>query len=117
MLYHGWSKVIPGGGFHGNLMAPLDHWAHFVEGLGLPRWLGYVSALTEFLGGIFLILGFLTRFCAFMVMLNMLVALFRLNIHKGYSGAEYSISLAAMAFLILLTGAGKAALDRRLGLN
>lgn len=117
MVYHGWSKVIPSGGLHGDLMAPLNHWARFVEGLGMPHWLGYASALTEFFGGIFLILGFLTRFCAFLVTLNMLVALFRLNIHKGYAGAEYSIALAAMAFLILLTGPGKAALDRRLGLG
>ena len=98
-------------------MAALNHWAHFVQGLGLPPWLGYVSALTEFLGGIFLILGLLTRFCAFLVTINMLVALVRVNLHKGYSGAEYSIALAAMAFLILVAGPGKAALDRRLGLS
>lgn len=98
-------------------MSAMNHWAHFVQGLGMPLWLGYVSALTEFLGGLFLILGFLTRFCAFLVMINMLVALVRLNIHKGYSGAELPIALVAIAFLLILTGSGKAALDRRLGLS
>ena len=117
MVYHGWSKVIPANGLHGDPMSALNHWAHFVQGLGMPRWLGYVSGLTEFLGGIFLVLGLLTRLCAFLVTINMLVAIFWVNIHKGYAGAEYSIALAAMAFLILTTGPGKAAVDGRLGLS
>jgi putative oxidoreductase len=117
MLYHGWSKVVPASAVHGDPMSALNHWAHFVEGLGMPRWLGYVSALTEFLGGAFLIMGLLSRLAAFLVTVNMLVALLRVNIHKGYAGAEYSIALAAMGLLILLSGPGKAAFDRRLGLN
>lgn len=117
MLYHGWSKVIPAGGLHADPMAALNRWAHSVQALGMPRWLGYVSAFTEFAGGLFLIFGLLTRFCAFLVTINMLVAIFRVNIHRGYADAEYSIALAAMAFLILTTGPGKAALDRRLGLG
>ena len=117
MVYHGWSKVVPAGGLHGNLMAPLDHWAHYVQSLGLPRWLGYVSGLTEFVGGIFLILGLLTRFCALLVTVNLLVAIFCVTIHHGYSGSEYTLALAVMAFLLLVTGPGKAALDRRLGLS
>lgn len=116
MVYHGWAKVVPGSGLHGDPMSALNHWAHFVEGLGLPRWLGYVSALTEFVGGIFLVIGLLTRLCAFLVTINMLVAIFLVNLHKGYSNAEYSVALGVMAFLILTTGPGKAAVDRRLGL-
>ena len=120
MLYHGWPKVIPGTGLRGNHFVALDHFAHYVQTLGLPRWLGYVSAFTEFLGGIFLILGFLTRFCAFLVTLNMIVAVGAVDIHHGYAGAagsEYALALGAMAFLLLTAGSGKAALDRRLGLS
>src|SRR5947209_2649822 len=117
MVYHGYSKVVPAGGFHGDHMSAVNHWAHVVQGMGLPRWLGYVSALTEFVGGIFLILGLLTRFCAFLVTINLLVATLMVNIHRGYSGSEYSVALAAMAFLVLVAGPGKAALDRRLGLT
>jgi putative oxidoreductase len=117
MVFHGYSKVVPAGGLQGDHLSALNHWAHIVQGMGLPRWLGYVSALTEFVGGIFLILGLLTRFCAFLVTVNMLFAIAMVNIHKGYAGAEYSVALAAMAFLVLVAGPGKGALDRRLGLT
>ncbi len=116
MVYNGWPKVVPAGGLHGNHFAALDHFAQFVHQLGLPRWLGFVSAFTEFLGGIFLLLGLLTRLCAFLVTINMAVALATVNIHHGYSGSAYSLALCVMALLLVLTGSGKAALDRRIGL-
>jgi putative oxidoreductase len=117
LVFYSWNKVYPQGGFHhGNYLAPEQHFNDFVAHLGLPRWLGYISTATEFLGGICLLLGLLTRFWAFLATINMLVAIFTVNIHHGYSGSEFSISLAVMAFLLLTTGAGKLALDRRLGL-
>lgn len=117
LLYHGWPKVIPAGGLHGNHVVALDRFAHYVQTLGLPRWLGYVSAFTEFVGGLFLILGLLTRLCAFLVTVNMAVAVATVGIYKGFSGSELALLLGTMAFLLLLTGSGAAALDRRLGLS
>ena len=118
MLYHGWDKVIPAGGFHGhNTFAALDHHSHFVVSLGLPYWLGCVSALTEFVGGILLILGLLTRFTAFMAAGNMLVAILFVNIHHGYSGSEYSLALFAIALMLMFYGAGTMALDRKIGFS
>ena len=117
MLYHGWDKVVPNGGFHGhNIFAALDHHARFVVSLGLPYWLGCLSALAEFVGGILLILGLLTRFAAFMVAANMLVAILFVNIHHAYSGSQYSVALFAIAIMLLFYGAGKMALDRKIGL-
>ena len=117
MLYNGWDKVIPAGGFHGhNTFAAIDHHAHYVVSLGLPYWLGCLSALTEFLGGALLILGLLTRFAAFLVATNMLVAILFVNIHHGYTGSQYSLALFVIALMLLFFGPGKAALDRRLGL-
>ena len=115
MLYHGWNKVHPAN--WGRPFTGLDHNAHFIGSLGMPGWLGYVSALTEFLGGICLLLGFLTRCFAFLVAINMLVAIFAVTIHKGYAGAELSIELAVMAIVLLSTGPGKGSLDRRFGLS
>ena len=116
MLYHGWPKVIPAGGpFHHHPTAAIDHYTHFVSGLGLPPWLGYVSALTEFIGGALLILGFFTRFAAFMVTINMAVAIIFVDMHHGYVASEYAIALLAMAVLTLLTGAGAIAMDRKIG--
>jgi putative oxidoreductase len=115
MLYHGWNKIRPANWSHP--FSGLEHNAHFIGSLGLPNWLGYVSAFTEFLGGICLLLGFFTRLFAFLVAINMLVAIFAVTIHKGYLGSELSIELAVMALVLLVTGPGKAALDRRIGLS
>ncbi|HMF65893.1 MAG TPA: DoxX family protein [Edaphobacter sp.] len=117
MLFHGYSKVIPSGGFHGsNTFSALAHHSHYVASLGLPYWLGYVSALTEFFGGLLILLGFLTRFAAFMIACDMLVALITVNRHHGYSGSEYTLALLVIAIMLLFYGAGTLALDRRIGL-
>jgi putative oxidoreductase len=116
MVYHGYDKVIPAGGFHAHALSALQHHSHYVASLGMPYWLGYVSALTEFVGGIFLILGFLTRFASFMVAVNMFFAILLVNRHHGYGGSEYALALFVMAMMLTFCGAGAFALDRRLGL-
>ncbi len=117
MLYNGWDKVVPHGGFHGNnTFAAIEHWNAFVLQLGLPAWLGTLSALTEFLGGIFLLLGLLTRPTAAFVAVNMLVAIWKVNIHHGYTGSQYSVALVAIAIAVLCFGPGSLAVDDRIGL-
>ena len=118
MIYHGYSKVIPAGGFHGgNTFSALERHSHYVASLGLPYWMGIVSALTEFIGGILLVLGLLTRFAALLVAINMLVALLMVNRHHGYAGSEYSLALFALATMLLFFGAGACALDHKFGLS
>ena len=118
MVYHGYSKVVPAGGFHrGNTFSALEHHAHFVSTLGLPYWLGYISALTEFLGGLLVIFGLLTRFAAFMIACNMTIALVMVNRHHGYSGSEYTLALLVIALMLLFYGAGIYAADRKFGLS
>ena len=65
MAVHGYHKVLPSSALH--------HYAHYVTTLGLPYWLGYVSAYTEFIGGILLIIGLLTRLTAALIAINLLV--------------------------------------------
>ncbi len=118
MVYSGYNKVIPAGGFHGgNTFSALDHYGHYIVSLGLPYWLGYVSAFTEFIGGILILLGLMTRFAAFMIAGNMLIALLWVNRHHGYSGSEYSLALLVIALMLLFTGAGAVALDRKIGFS
>ena len=118
MVVNGYRKVVPSGGFHnGNTFAALQQYAHNIATLGIPHWFGYVSAFTEFAGGMFLILGLLTRFFAILVAINMLVAIAAVDIHQGYPGAEYSLALAAIALMLLVSGPGKAALDRKIGFS
>jgi putative oxidoreductase len=115
MIYHGYSKVIPAHG--GNLFAALEHHSRFVASLGLPAWLGIVSALTEFLGGILVLLGLFTRFAAFLITINMLVAVVMVNRHHGYAGSEYSLALLVIALMLFFYGSGSCALDRKLGFS
>lgn len=117
MVYNGWEKVVPSGAVtHGSLLRAMDHYSHYIASLGMPYWLGYVSACTEFFGGMFLVVGLLTRFVAFLVAVNMLVALAMVNVRHGYAGSEYSLALFAIAVMLLLAGPGRPSLDRRMGL-
>jgi putative oxidoreductase len=118
MIYHGYSKVIPAGGFHGgNTFSALERHSHYVASLGLPYWMGILSALTEFFGGVLLVLGLLTRFAAFLVAVNMLFAVVMVNRHHGYAGSEYSLALFALALMLFFFGAGACALERKFGLS
>lgn len=107
MVAHGSHKVF--GGLH--------HHAQFVASLGLPSWLGYVSAFTEFLGGILILAGFFTRAAAFAICINLCVAVAKVHWHNGLMGApdrpgyEFPLSLAALAFTLIFFGAGPIALD------
>ena len=104
MVVHGYHKVF--GGLH--------HHAQFVAGLGIPAWLGYVSSFAEFLGGILLIIGFLSRFAAVAVCIDMCVAIAKVHWHNGLTGQggfEFPLSLAAIAFALVFTGAGQISVD------
>jgi putative oxidoreductase len=109
MSVHGYEKVVP----HGALL----QFVHYVTTLHMPYWLGYVSAWTEFAGGILLILGLLTRFAAFMVAINMYVALVTVGIHQGFGIYNYIFALASIATMLIFCGSGALSLDRRFGIS
>jgi putative oxidoreductase len=109
MAIHGYQKTIPHGA--------LNHYVHYIASLGIPYWLGYVSAFTELIGGSLLIIGFLTRLSAAFVAVNMLVALFFVGIHQGAGVYNYILALAALAIMLTFYGAGALAVDRRLGFS
>ena len=116
MIYHGYGKVVPGN-LHGNVMAPMEHFSGFVAQMGVPRWLGYASALTEFVGGVLILIGLLTRFAAFLITINMTFAILLVTRHHGYAGSEYPLALMVVALMLLFYGAGTLALDRKIGLS
>jgi len=105
MIGHGYSKV-----FHGGLG---QHVAR-VSSLGLPGWLAYLSAFTEFFGGIFLIAGFLTRCVGVAMMIDMFVAIWKIHWKNGMfgkGGYELTLTLATIAFALVFLGAGPIAID------
>ena len=109
MIVHGYQKV--------STHAALHHFVHYVVTLGLPYWLGYVSAFTEFVGGIMVVMGLLTRFVSALIAINMLVGLFTVGIHQGFGTYNYIADLAAIAMMLCFYGAGAVALDRKIGLS
>lgn len=107
MLTHGSHKVF--GGLH--------HHAQVVAGLGLPAWLGYVSAFTEFIGGLLLLAGLFTRAAAFAVFIDLFVAIWKVHLHNGligspdHPGYELALAAAALAFGLIFLGGGPIAID------
>lgn len=112
MLVHGWHKIFPRGSLYG--------FTQWVGHLGLPAWLGYVSAFTEFFGGALLILGLLVPVAALGMAIDMVVAIVRVHLHHGImgpQGMELPLALFALALLIFFSGSGHLAVDARLGVG
>lgn len=110
MAVHGWHKIFPRGSLY--------NFAQSVAHMGMPYWLGYVAAFTEFFGGALLILGLLIPIAALGVAIDMAVAVIKVHLHHGLTGPmgfEFPLSLFALALLILASGSGHLAVDSRLG--
>src|SRR5437763_3795143 len=74
MFAHGAQKMLGwfgGAGFNGTM--------GFFGQIGIPGVFAFLAIAAEFFGGLGLIFGFLTRIAAFGVMMNMLVAIFKVH--------------------------------------
>jgi putative oxidoreductase len=104
MVGHGYQKVF--GGLH--------HHVQFVTSLGLPAWSAYLSAFTEFFGGLLVLIGLFTRIAALGIFIDLSVAILKVHLHKGMMGPggyEFPMALAALAFGLIFLGAGQIAFD------
>ncbi|HET6512652.1 MAG TPA: DoxX family protein [Candidatus Kapabacteria bacterium] len=87
-----------------------------VAGMGqkFPEILVYAAAFSEFLGGLFLIIGLLTRPAAVFVATTMFVASMQ-HVAGGFfaanKGMEFPLTLAMMAVAVLFFGPGKYSID------
>ncbi len=109
MIVHGYEKV--------ETHTALHRFVHYVVTLGLPYWLGYISAFTEFVGGILVTLGLFTRLVSALIAINMLVAFFTVGIHQGFGIYNYIAELAAIAIMLLFYGSGALSIDRKIGFS
>ena len=102
--YHGFSKIFGG---------HMDKFIHSVAKMGfaMPEVFAWMAALSEFLGGIMLILGFRTRVAAFFIFVTMSVAIFLHHTHDPLAQKELAIAYWAMAGALVLTGGGKYGLE------
>jgi putative oxidoreductase len=99
MVAHGYQKVF--GGFH--------HHMDLVGSLGLPSKLAYLSAGTEFFGGISIGLGLLPRFFSLAFLIEMGVAIWKVHFKSGLTGPngfELPLALSAIALALLCFGGG-----------
>ena len=115
MFAHGAQKVLgsfggPGfNAFINNPQAPF--------GFMRPAWLWWaLAAFSEFLGGILIVFGFLTRVGAFFVLCTMITAVFAVHWPGFFAprGIEYPLALGAMSIALLISGGGMASVDMAL---
>src|SRR5690625_7914843 len=82
-----------------------------MNSLGISTFLAYVASFWEFLGGIFIILGFLTRFWSAGLVIHMLVAIFTVPFSAGFfasdGGCEFNMTLLSIALSLVFLGVGK----------
>jgi putative oxidoreductase len=112
LMFHGSQKLF--GWFEGHGMAGFVEGIEKMEVIPMPQVSAYVSAGTEFFGGLLLLFGFLTRLVAIPAAFNMYVA--AIVVHgSAFSladgGMEYALTLAVVATALIFTGAGRFSVD------
>jgi len=115
---HGAQKALGwfgGYGFSGTM-------GFFTQAMHIPAPLAFLAICAEFLGGIGLIVGLLSRVAAFGIACNMLVAVVMVHRHFGLfanwfgnqkgEGMEYHLLALAIALAIMVKGSGAFSIDR-----
>jgi putative oxidoreductase len=116
-LPHGYAKVFGTGG-------PAA-FAHDMAGFGLPVFLGYVAAYSEFFGALLLLAGLLTRLDAILLGGTMFVATFVVSLpdalrdpqggankfFAAMKGIELPLAMLGICIALTLMGAGRLSLD------
>ena len=83
-------------------------------GAPLPGLTGPLVALVEFLGGLALVAGLLTRLAGLGLAITMLGAIVLVHLAGGFflpNGVEFALTLLAVAVTFVITGAGRYSLD------
>ena len=117
---HGAQKALGwfgGYGFTGTM-------GFFTQKLNVPAPFAVLALAAEFLGGMGLLVGLLSRIAAFGIACNMVVAVAMVHIHYGFfanwygaqkgEGFEFHILAVAIALFLMIKGSGPLSLDRAL---
>ena len=96
----------------------------FFTQMHIPWIFGNLAIAAEFLGGIGLIVGALTRVAAFGISMNMLVAVLMVHLSNGFfmnwtgqqkgEGFEYHLLALTIALILIVKGGGAFSVDRAL---
>lgn len=81
----------------------------------------WVATIVEFFGGLFVLLGFMTRIWAGLLVVEMIVAIWKVNWANGFfwlkGGLEFPLTLGVIALVLVITGPSFVAVDRAIGLE
>lgn len=112
-ILHGYPKLLGG----------VKEWKEIGQAMGvlgihfLPVMWGLLSALTEAVGGLLLLLGIQFRLVCLLMLINMIVAaLFHLHQHSGMAGlmdAAHPIEDGVVFLGLLFVGPGKYSVDKK----
>ena len=117
-MMHGSQKLL--GAFGGGGVSGV---AGMLGKLGIEPSLlwAWVVSITEFGGGVCLFFGFLTRFWAAGLVIDMAVAVVKVHLVNGFfaekNGVELPLTFGVIALVILLTGPGSMSMDRAIGIE
>ena len=87
----------------------------------LPEFLGYVAPPVEFVGGVFLLVGFATRYTSLVILLFLIIATFSSHRYWNFPEAQRgnqnshfwkNVAMMGGTVLLFITGAGRYAVDR-----
>ena len=118
MFPHGAGKVLGWFGGYG-LKATINA---FTQNMHIPLVFALLAIASEFLGSIFLFLGFATRIAAFGIAVIMIVAVklvhFQYGLFMNWGGAqkgegfEFHLLVLAIALALMIKGGGTASIDK-----
>lgn len=108
LVTHGYGKILDPFGAAG-----------MVEGIGFypgALW-SFLLSITEFFGGIFIAIGFLTRPSALAACIVLLVTVYFHWIlqGQGWSGSEKSVIWASVMFFFVIRGGNRHSVDAKIG--
>lgn len=113
-----WLRVMAGGGiaYHGYGKIFGGRIGQFTEGVAamgfpMPEVFAWAAALSEFLGGVFIVLGLFTRTAALMVFLTMTVAAFIKHGPDPFKKKELALAYWAVSGSVIFLGPGRFSLD------
>ena len=112
MMVHGWPKISGG----------TEMWVKLGSKMSLlgidavPVFWGVMAAVAEFVGGLFLLLGWLTRPASFLLAFTMLVATIYHYSEEGagFGDASHALELMMVFIAIYMAGPGKYSMDEKL---
>lgn len=96
-IYHGWGKF-----------ADIPGTTAFFAGLGLNVFFVYLVLAVELLGGLSMLMGWLTKWSGLLLAINMVFSIYFVKFAMGFGGGyEFDLMLLLAALAVAMMGPGK----------